>query len=448
MRPETNILFLMSGSIACAKATGLISAWSKEGHAVQVGVTPSVAEFVGRATLEGLSGRPLFEDTFEPGRAMDHITLAQWADLVVICPASANLLARLANGIADNGVTTLWQATWDRGVPHVIVPAMNTHMWRYPATQDNIARLERWGVHVLPTAEGDLACGESGAGRMLEIEEIHARVAALADDGARAPGATLTPPATAAASKGLRILVTGGGTREPIDAVRYIGNHSSGRTAATLVDTLQRLGHEVTWLGGAGAVAPRAAVACYRFDAFSDLASELEARLGEQHFDAIIHAAAVSDFSVDPGCLEGAGHGKLSSGDGLELRLTPNPKLLHRLRDWSLNPSVRVVGFKLTVGADEATQAAAVERVFADGASDFVVHNDTTRMVDGRHPFTLVGPARDQVEIEGAEALATLLSERLHTSVRASSPAVNTEESMGQGSPARNGRPKLEAVSS
>ncbi len=377
MRPDSNVLLMMSGSIACAKATSLISGWRKQGHRVRVACTGSVAEFIGHATLEGLSGEPVFGDTFEAGRAMDHITLAQWADLVVVCPASANLLARFANGIADDAVTTLWQATWGRRAPQFVVPAMNTHMWNYPATRENVERLRRWGVHVLPTSEGDLACGERGAGRMLEVDEIQRRIeSVLAFDGRQT---------------GRRILLTGGGTREPIDAVRYIGNHSTGRTAAVLADALVALGHEVTWLGGAGAREPGPGVRRERFVTFADLDAQLERLLGGEHYDGVIHAAAVSDFSVARGGGSDAGNGKIPSGQAMDLRLEPNPKLLSRLRGYSRNPDIRVVGFKLTVGADEKAARAAVTRLFDNRSSDLVVHNDFEHISDTHHGYDLHG---------------------------------------------------------
>ena len=236
---KANILFMMSGSIACAKATALVSEWSKRGHTVRVACTPSVENFVGHATLEGLSGQPVFTDAFASGAVMDHIGLTQWADWVVVCPATSNLLNKFVAGIADEAVTTLWQAAWGRDIPMFVIPAMNTHMWNYPATRQSVARLNEWGVHVLPTAAGDLACGETGEGRMLEPEQILERIDSLVAFQGQAR----------VKNGAKRILITGGGTREPIDSVRYIGNHSTGRTAAVLADELAGAGHEVTWLG-------------------------------------------------------------------------------------------------------------------------------------------------------------------------------------------------------
>ncbi len=165
-------LLLMTGSIACAKATGLISEWVKQGDEVKVVASQSVFEFLGLATLEGLSQQAVMSDTFEPGAMMDHIHVSRWADQLVLCPATANVINKLAHGIADDVVTTVWIAAHGLGKPMYLVPAMNSMMWQYPATQQSIQQLIAWNVQVMPTAEGDLACGEQGAGRMPEVAEI------------------------------------------------------------------------------------------------------------------------------------------------------------------------------------------------------------------------------------------------------------------------------------
>jgi len=165
-------LLLMTGSIACAKATGLISAWVKQGDEVQVVCSPGALNFVGLATLEGLSQRPVMASVYEADRMMDHINLSRWADQIILCPATANVINKLAAGIADDAVTTVWVAAHDLGKPMLIVPAMNTMMWTYPATQNAVKTLQNWGVNIMPPQAGDLACGEQGAGRMPEVETI------------------------------------------------------------------------------------------------------------------------------------------------------------------------------------------------------------------------------------------------------------------------------------
>lgn len=178
---HSKVLFLLSGSIACYKACGVISKLVQTGVEVQTVATPAALHFIGPATLEGLSGRKVFSDMWEEGRALDHINCARQADLAILCPATANTLNRLAAGLADDLTGSLFLA-WEHGrKPWFAAPAMNTHMWQHPATQTSVTRLQSWGVRVIPPAEGPLACGETGAGRLAEPEAITAAVlAALA----------------------------------------------------------------------------------------------------------------------------------------------------------------------------------------------------------------------------------------------------------------------------
>jgi len=402
----SNILLLMSGSIACAKASSLISEWTKKGHQVKVACTRSVAGFVGRETLEGLGARMVFDNVFEAGHAMAHISLGNWADIIVAAPATSNLINKLSAGIADDAVTTLWQAAYGQGKPMVVVPAMNTRMWRYPATQESVVRLRQWGVHVLPVAKGELACGETGEGRMLEPAEILKAVD------------TLLNPDRKTSEK--RILITAGGTREPIDTVRYIGNLSSGRTASRLADELTAAGHRVTWLGAEDAIEPGLPCEVARFSSYADLASRLQKLLAETEFDVVIHAAAVSDFSVAAvSTLEGSpldnGRGKLSSGSELLLRLKPNPKLLDLLRGWSKNPHLSVIGFKLTDTADQQERLEAVKKQLHGSSVDAVVHNDRKDIRNGVHPFRLHTPSGSPVACADTRALAKTINNFLET---------------------------------
>lgn len=396
-----NILLLMSGSIACAKATGLISAWVKQGHQVEVACTHSVAQFVGPATLEGFSGKPVLGDAFESGRAMDHIYLAQWADVVILAPATSNQINKLAHGIADDAVGSLWQAAWGRGIPMLIVPAMNSHMWEYPATRDSLAKLHSWGVHILQPAAGALACGEQGVGRMLEVDEILQQVDRI-----------MRPKST-----GRRILLTAGGTREPIDSVRYIGNLSSGRTAAQLCDALLRAGHEVCWLGAESAQRPGLPCQQLSYVSFSDLQNSLQQLLQGQSWDVVIHAAAVGDYSVDRleqgGELVAAGSAKLKSSGEISLHLKPNPKLLDQLRGWSSNSAIKIIGFKLTDTANPEQRASAIQQLFERAGVDAVVHNDLQEISLGSHPFTLHLSSGQSNHCADAGELAESLNRKL-----------------------------------
>lgn len=174
-----NILLLMSGSIACAKTTGLISAWVKTGHQVKVAVTASVRQFVGEATLEGLSGQPVLSETFASGDMMSHIHVSRWADAIIICPATANVINKITAGIADDILTSIWIAAYELKKPMIVVPVMNSAMWHYPATISSIETLKLWGVEVINPDQGDLACGEFGAGRMPEVDDLLVRIQGL-----------------------------------------------------------------------------------------------------------------------------------------------------------------------------------------------------------------------------------------------------------------------------
>ena len=402
-----NILLLMSGSIACAKASTLISEWCKQGHKVRVACTRSVAEFIGPATLQGLGAGMVFDNVFAPGQAMEHISLGKWADIIIAAPATSNLINKLANGIADDAVTTLWQASYGQGKPMVIVPAMNTRMWRYPATQESVDRLMHWGIHVMPVGKGQLACGENGEGRMPEPAEIMQTAAKLL---ASKPGKT----------NARRILITAGGTREQIDSVRYIGNMSTGRTASQLADALKVAGHSVTWLGASDAIQPVSVSRIESFYSYSDLEAQLRLLLGTGEYDVVIHAAAVSDFSVasiesdGPAAAEN-GSGKLSSDSGLVLYLKPNPKLLDSLKTWSGNPALQVVGFKLTDTDDPQQRIDAIKKQFDQSGVDAVVHNDLSEISRTAHPFYLYAPEQQAMHCADGIALAKNINKLVET---------------------------------
>ncbi len=167
-----HLLVQLTGSIACFKACELISRLVKRGFAVQTVASAGALRFVGAATLEGLTGRAPFTDLYSAGRTMDHIRLARWADLALLCPATANSLNRLAAGLAEDPIGALFLA-WEIGAkPYLIAPAMNATMWDHPATRASRERLAGFGAQLLPVGDGRLACGEQGEGRLLEVEEL------------------------------------------------------------------------------------------------------------------------------------------------------------------------------------------------------------------------------------------------------------------------------------
>lgn len=177
-KPAKNILFGLTGSIACFKACDLVSRLAKAGFGVQTVASEGALRFVGAATLEGLTGRPPFTDLYEPGRTMDHIRLARWADVALLCPATANSMNRLAAGLADDAIGALYLAWEIKAKPWLIAPAMNATMWDHPATRAAREKLASHGAKILPVGDGRLACGEQGEGRLLEVDELEKLVLA------------------------------------------------------------------------------------------------------------------------------------------------------------------------------------------------------------------------------------------------------------------------------
>jgi len=366
----SNLLFLLSGSIACYKACEAISQLVQRGHRVRTVATPAALRFVGTATLEGLTREKVATDLFAEGGALEHIELDRWADAVVLCPATAHTLNRVAAGLGDDLVGALLLAhDWTK--PLVIAPAMNPAMWRHPATVASVEQLRGWGARFLAVGEGRTACGEVGEGRLAEPAEIVAAVEAA-----------LVRPA-----RRLRVLITSGGTLEPIDGVRVIANLSTGATGALIAEHFARSGHEVVLLRAEHARRAYGRLREDTFTTFADLDAALGRWLEEEEFDAVIHAAAVGDFAVHAVEVDGAvvppGAPKLASDIAPVLRLRRNPKLLDTLRERSRHPAVRIVAFKLTNAATAEDARAAVRGLLGSDRADLVVHNDWSARVAG-----------------------------------------------------------------
>lgn len=367
---SSKILFILSGSIACYKACAAISQLVQRGHQVRAVATRPALKFVGVATLEGLTQGRVWTDLFEEGAALDHISLARWADVVVLCPATAHTLNRITAGLGNDLAGALLLAhDWTK--PLVIAPAMNPAMWSHPATAASAERLRSWGARFVEVGSGRTACGETGEGRLAEPEEIVAAIESAVSRPARR----------------LRVLITSGGTSEPVDGVRVLTNSSTGETGALIADQFSRLGHEVVLLRARNARRPSVRCREISFSSFAELATAFEELLPAEHFDAVIHAAAVSDFSVEAVEVNGAilppGGGKFRSDVAPTIKLRRNPKLLDSIRTRSRNPAVRVVGFKLTHGAPPAEARAAVQAMISGGAADIVIHNDLAAKEEG-----------------------------------------------------------------
>lgn len=272
------IIVAVSGGIAAYKSAELIRQLRQAGAEVRVVMTAGAREFITPLTLQALSGQPVHSDLLDPAAeaAMGHIELARWADAILVAPASANVIARLAQGMADDLLTTLCLAT---EAPLFLAPAMNRMMWAHPATQQNCQTLQSRGVILLGPAAGEQACGEVGPGRMLEPAELLQALGAHFRHGPLA---------------GLRVLVTAGPTREPIDPVRYLSNHSSGKMGYAVAGAAAAAGAEVILISGPSALACPAGVRCQRVETAAEMLQAVQAEVGT--CQVFIAAAAVADY--------------------------------------------------------------------------------------------------------------------------------------------------------
>lgn len=275
------ILLGVSGGIAAYKAAVLVRGLREAGATVRVVMTANAGHFVGAATFQALSGEPVRSSLWDPQAeaAMGHIELARWADTLLVAPASADLLARLAHGLADDLLTTLALAT---GAPLVLAPAMNQAMWAHPATAANLATLRARGASVLGPDSGDQACGETGPGRMLEPAAIIAALVATA------------PAAGAGRLAGRRLVVSAGPTHEDLDPVRFLGNRSSGRMGFAVAAAAAAAGARVSLVAGPVALATPAGVD--RIDVRSAAQMHEAVLAAVSGADAYVGAAAVADY--------------------------------------------------------------------------------------------------------------------------------------------------------
>jgi phosphopantothenoylcysteine decarboxylase/phosphopantothenate--cysteine ligase len=280
MLEKKRILVGITGGIAAYKVPLLIRMLIKQGAEVKVVLTSSARNFVGDDTLRTLSGNPVYADGVA-SYDMDHIRLAEWADRFLICPATANSIAKIAHGIADNLLTSL--ALSIRSDRMVIAPAMNTVMWENGATRENIEALKKRGVRLLPVGEGELACGTSGEGRMIEVQEIVDYVLSI-----------LASEKNGAIFKGKNILISSGPTEEPIDPVRVITNRSSGKMGAALARAALMHGAAVTVVSGPALEPIPAGARVLSVTTAAQMRAAMAAEFDGA--DICIMAAAVSDF--------------------------------------------------------------------------------------------------------------------------------------------------------
>jgi phosphopantothenoylcysteine decarboxylase/phosphopantothenate--cysteine ligase len=372
------ILLIVGGGIAAYKACELVRLIRKSGGSVRCVLTQGGAQFVTPMALAALSEQPVHTSLWDlkDEVEMGHIQLSREADLVVVCPATADLLARMAAGIADDLATTLLLAT-DK--PVLAAPAMNVRMWEHEATRRNVARLRADGVTIVEPDEGEMACGEFGQGRLPEPEAILAAIRAQL--GERAPAA----PASGRLA-GRHVLVTAGPTHEPIDPVRVIANRSSGRQGFAVAQALAALGARVTLVAGPVGLATPAGVDRIDVETAREMDAAVQSALPA---DAAVLVAAVADWRVEPAAM------KLKKADGPpELAWSPNPDILLGLAESRHRPRL-LVGF--AAETNDVLAEAQLKR--QRKGCDWIVANDVSGDVMGGEANSVHFVTPDGVEL-------------------------------------------------
>ena len=347
------IVLGVTGGIAVYKAVDLVSKLRKEGADVRVVMTESAAKFVTPLTFKEISGNTVAVSMWAEAQEfhVEHIALADWADLMIIAPATANILAKAANGIADDLLSTVILAS---KTPIVLCPAMNCQMYINPITQDNLKKLANYGFIIMQPATGYLACGTSGVGRLPEPAEI---IAFTKNFISHNEGDL----------KGLKILVTAAGTREPIDPVRFVGNRSSGKMGYAVAQAASERGADVVLVSGPSSLTPPANVEVINVETTREMMNAVLAKYAEM--DIVIKAAAVADY-----CPHEVAEQKIkkATDDALTIVLDKNPDILKKLGE--LKTRQFLVGF---AAETQNLLANATEKIKKKNL-DMIVANDVT----------------------------------------------------------------------
>ncbi|MCL4541378.1 MAG: bifunctional phosphopantothenoylcysteine decarboxylase/phosphopantothenate--cysteine ligase CoaBC [Chloroflexi bacterium] len=386
------------GGIAAYKIAGLVSTLAQEGAEVDVLFTRDAARFVSPLTFQALTHRPVHTDPWELGTSgsITHVALARTLEVLVVAPVTAHTLARLAHGFADDMVTLVALAT---AAPVILAPAMDAEMYQHPAVRHNVALLQERGCRVIGPATGRLASGLVGIGRLADIPEILAEIehclAATRD------------------LAGVRITVTAGGTQEPIDPVRFIGNRSSGKMGYAIAEVAQRRGAEVTLISGPVALIPPAGVHLKRIRTALELRSALHAMLSKT--DVVVQAAAVADYRMQTPEQQ-----KIKrTGATLTLQLVENPDIIAEIGAMPEHPLL--IGFAAETGQNLEVARSKLRRK----GLDLIVFNDITREGSGfgtdTNEVTLLPAEGEPLALpllskhEVAEQLLAWVSQMLHT---------------------------------
>ncbi len=347
------ILLIVGGGIAAYKSLELIRQIKREGGQVTPVLTRAAQQFVTPLSVSALAGNKVYTDLFDltDEAEMGHIELSRSADLVVVAPATADLMAKMATGQADDLASTLLLAT---DTPVLVAPAMNVRMWLHPSNQRNITTLQADGIHRIGPNEGDMACGEFGPGRMAEPLEIYAQIEALLVDGPLA---------------GRHAIVTSGPTHEPIDPVRYIANRSSGQQGNAIATALAGLGARVTFITGPAITPPPLGVTVVKVETAQEMLNAVTSALPA---DIGVFAAAVADWRMSEAA---TGKIKKAKGEGPpSLTLTENPDILATVSQMSEGRPELVVGF--AAETDNVVENATRKR--ERKGCDWIVANDVS----------------------------------------------------------------------
>ncbi|MDA1316462.1 MAG: bifunctional phosphopantothenoylcysteine decarboxylase/phosphopantothenate--cysteine ligase CoaBC [bacterium] len=358
---KKSIVIGVSSGIAAYKILDLITIFKKQGHDVHVMMTQKASHILSPGKVEKLTGHPVYMHLFDNDfsyeqilkqKKVDHIELAKHADIFVIAPATANIIAKLANGLADDFLTTSILATH---APVLICPSMNDVMWNHPATSKNLTILKSYGYELLDPATGSLACGTDGIGRLPEMDVI-----------AKATHEVLERTQLLA---GKKIIVTSGGTSEPIDDARVITNRSSGKMGVALAEAAFRYGAEVTLLRSHNSVLSHLPITQKAYASVTELSSLMKKEV--KNNDIVIHAAAVSDFTVTK-----AGE-KLESSTPHSITLSPTKKIINEIK--KINPKIILIGFKAVTNVIPSAVEGSLQKLFDDAHADYVIVNDISR---------------------------------------------------------------------
>lgn len=362
MNKKKHVVLGITSGIAAFKVIDLIKLLRQEEITVSVIMTKSAAKMIAPDEFEKASGNKVYIELFEKGfdyrdilekRKVEHIDLADSADLMVVLPATANSIAKIAFGFADDFLTTTLLAVT---APVIICPSMNVHMWRNPLVQENVERLYQHGFQILGPDSGMLACGYTGEGRLIDVGQIKLEI--------------IKQLQKTAALNGKKVIVTAGGTTERIDTVRYITNRSSGKMGVAIAEELYLRGADVLLFRAKNAVRPRYQINEKIFSTAEDLLELIKSNV--MHANAIFHAAAVSDFQLGKSF-----DGKLSSDMKIHLELEPRTKIFDRIKEF--NPDIFLVGFKAESGLSENQLIEVAKKRLAQSSADVIIANDVSK---------------------------------------------------------------------